>query len=73
MERPLRAPGTAMVPEARNLSAGSGSKLLEDRLEAVEGLLIDLLEEGALVTGELVRGSDVIEVPRLVLLLPRRS
>ncbi|GAA0273979.1 hypothetical protein GCM10009527_083080 [Actinomadura nitritigenes] len=52
------------------LPAGSGPELLEDRLEAVEGLVVDLLEEGFLVAGELVCGADVVEVPGLVLLLP---
>jgi hypothetical protein len=36
----------------------------------VERLAIDLPEEGVLVAGELVCGSDVVEVPGLVLLLP---
>ncbi|MFJ2478439.1 hypothetical protein ACIOWI_36885 [Streptomyces sp. NPDC087659] len=52
------------------LSAGSGCELPEDRLEAVEGDVVDLREEVVLVPGELVCGSDVVEVPELVLLLP---
>ncbi|MEV6841773.1 hypothetical protein AB0N17_46655 [Streptomyces sp. NPDC051133] len=53
-----------------NLPAASGRELVEDRLEAVEGVVIDLREEGVLVPGELVRGSDVVEVPGVVLALP---
>ncbi|MFR9793744.1 hypothetical protein ACL07V_34615 [Streptomyces sp. MB22_4] len=52
------------------LPAGSGRELLEDRLEAVEGLVVDLLEEVFLVAGELVCGADVVEVPGLALPLP---
>jgi hypothetical protein len=51
------------------LPAGSGRELLEDRLEAVEGLVADLPEEGFLVAGELVCGADVAEVPGVVLLV----
>lgn len=43
-------------------SAGSGREFLEDRLEAVEGVVVDLVEEGVLVPGELVCGTQLPDV-----------